>query len=259
VTPAEQHTLDAIASALQIDDETREWMHNAEQQLREQRLRDEAERAFNLEALHARQAEEEVEREARRAANEARQKEKAEQRAAREAQRQTEIEAARALAAQRSAPLQAVWPLDPDGLPTWSLRDIWCLDVVGESKYQRELLHLAGGKKRKESANKLVQADLIAEPSNKYDRNAVRVLIRGKCIGYLSAEDAVRWKRAQGDARIPEGTVRLAALITGGWKDRDSEGHFGVKLDFSFARNDTAIKRASLPSLKRSAKQSNLI
>lgn len=255
VTQAEQRTLDAIAFALQIDDETREWLHDAEKQARDQEIHDTEERAFNIEALHARQAEEEVEREARRVASEVCRKEKAErrvvqeaeeaeQRAAEEVQRQAELEAARTLAAERNAALNAVWPIGPDRIPAWSLFDIWQLEVVGESDFQRELLQFAGGKKTGEAANKLVQADLTAEPTNRHDHNCVVIAIRGKRVGYLAAEDALRWKRAQREERIPEGTVRLPALITGGWKNRQSEGHFGVRLDFSFARNETAVKRA---------------
>jgi hypothetical protein len=70
------------------------------------------------------------------------------------------------------------------------------MSVVGESHYQPALQHITGGKDcHGDFANAVaVSAVLVPEPTNPYDRNAVRVDIDRMTVGYLAREDAVDYQ-----------------------------------------------------------------
>lgn len=61
--------------------------------------------------------------------------------------------------------------------------------VSGESFHEREIMTLLPPL-REEPIVVQHQALLIPEPANRYDPNAVRVVIRGQHVGYLTREDA---------------------------------------------------------------------
>jgi hypothetical protein len=101
--------------------------------------------------------------------------------------------------------------------------------VVGESHYQAELEELVGGR-TEESAEHYCQAELIPEPDNPFDRNAVYVSIAGEKVGYLPRQTVVRYNEARLARAVEIGWC--AAVIVGGWeRGEDDRGHFGVKLD----------------------------
>lgn len=58
-------------------------------------------------------------------------------------------------------------------------------DVVGESNYVKAIRSAVG----KKGGEKELWVTLEREPSNKYDRNAVRVHIQGSTVGYIPRED----------------------------------------------------------------------
>lgn len=105
------------------------------------------------------------------------------------------------------------------------------LDVVGESRCQSVLEVAAEGR----SVDGARQPDhigvLLPEPTNVYDANAVRVFLPAGRVGYLSRDDAVRY-RATIDELAARGQVLAArASITGGWDRGDGDrGSFGVVL-----------------------------
>lgn len=104
------------------------------------------------------------------------------------------------------------------------------LEVVGESHYQDALSAIAGPKTA-EGANYACIADLVPEPSNVHDRNAVRVEVNGRRVGYLSRPSAKHYRAAlahMGRAVVP---IQCHATIKGGWLRRKGEGHFGIVLD----------------------------
>lgn len=73
--------------------------------------------------------------------------------------------------------------------------------VVGESHYQPALVAAAAGTQVAEgdfSGGPEVIAALVPEPRNPHDRNAVRVDIAGRTVGYLPREDAARYVRPLG-------------------------------------------------------------
>jgi hypothetical protein len=103
--------------------------------------------------------------------------------------------------------------------------------IVGESHYQSDLEALAGGRSE-EGAHQLCAALLEPEPDNPYDKNAVRVKVRSRTVGYLSqdvAPDFVAALQANGFA-----SAACEAVIVGGWhRPGQANGHFGLRLNAS--------------------------
>ena len=62
------------------------------------------------------------------------------------------------------------------------------VDVVGESNYVDNIRKIARGKTESFS-----NATLVLEPSNRYDKNAVRVDISGLTVGYISKDEALNY------------------------------------------------------------------
>lgn len=105
------------------------------------------------------------------------------------------------------------------------------VDVVGESRHQDELLALTGGVRRYGGVDVEAAADLVPEPDNRFDPDAVAVGIRGVAVGYLRHGDAVRLRPLIDEARRRQGAARCRAAIRGGWdRGRGDVGAFGVVL-----------------------------
>ena len=104
------------------------------------------------------------------------------------------------------------------------------LEVVGESHYQEALWQIVGGH-RAEHVRHPVNAVLVPEPDNPYDHNAIAVRVEGLLVGYLSREDAVRYR--PGVLRLMEAGnyVALEGAIVGGGERADGLGRLGVFLD----------------------------
>jgi hypothetical protein len=119
----------------------------------------------------------------------------------------------------KSAPARIVWR--EKSFPT---------SAVGESNYQAALEGLCGGHNRY-GYELECEAELVPEPSNPYDPNAVKVLIARRLVGYLSRADAVRFHAEMALAERPGEGARCAAKINGGWRTNQyDEGCFGVRL-----------------------------
>lgn len=95
-------------------------------------------------------------------------------------------------------------------------------DIVGEQSYQQNLARISGQKELR-SKHFECSAIVISEPSNRFDKNAIRVEINGLIVGYIPKEKAKKLSRYSVRKTVP-------ALINGGWKDDYSEGNYGVKL-----------------------------
>lgn len=92
-------------------------------------------------------------------------------------------------------------------------------EVVGEASYQNALQRVAG----KGEVRHCCSAMLQPENDNQYDAQAVRVAIDGLTVGYLSKNDARRYRRSRG-----ESAVQSPAMIVGGGRGRS----LGVWLAF---------------------------
>jgi len=111
--------------------------------------------------------------------------------------------------------------------------------VVGESHYQSDLAKIAGGI-TVEGVHQECAALLRLEPANKYDPNAVEVLIAGMRVGYIPAVQAPEMCALFHSVGISE--VECEAVIQGGWdRGGGDAGEFGVRLNiirpFAFADN----------------------
>ncbi len=67
------------------------------------------------------------------------------------------------------------------------------VNVAGESHYQEALRALTGSD-GSESVWQEFQAVLVPEPENRYDPNAVKVLIADRHVGYLPREEAAAYR-----------------------------------------------------------------
>ena len=107
---------------------------------------------------------------------------------------------------------------------------LYDFNIVGESYYQYALEEICGDKTIN-GHQKEVIAILIHEDDNPKDYKAIRVDIEGMTVGYLDRKFAREYRRRLSEAGYPGLTAACNALITGGWRRDESEGHFGVRLD----------------------------
>lgn len=116
------------------------------------------------------------------------------------------------------------------GLPV-TIRGTHEVEVVGESHHQDELLAITGGRRRYGGVNVGVVAELVPDPSNRFDPDAVAVEIDERLVGYLRRED-VEWLRPLLDDSLDmHGLATCEAVIRGGWdRGRGEIGWFGVTL-----------------------------
>ena len=108
-------------------------------------------------------------------------------------------------------------------------------DVVGESHYQDALAEIAGPK-TEAGVDLEVKAQLVPEPDNPTDPQAVAVYIQGRKVGHLARDMAAQWVAIQARRGETGQVVEVDANITGGWRQAlqgggTSEGAFGVTLD----------------------------
>ncbi len=117
------------------------------------------------------------------------------------------------------------------------------VEVVGESYYQEALEVICGGR-TEDGADHNCIATLVPEPDNPRDRNAIRVDIDGRTVGYLPRFDAIGYRDGLMLAGIPLGALHCRAVVRGGWDRRGERGHFGVMLDMDWPpRAGSAIAR----------------
>jgi hypothetical protein len=102
------------------------------------------------------------------------------------------------------------------------------LEIVGEENYQAALEDMCGPRVPR-GANQFENAWLILE-----DKNAVRVEIRGKQVGYLRPEAAIQYRRQLIAKGKPRAIGQCQAVIRGGWISSDGrKGPYFVSLDIS--------------------------
>lgn len=98
------------------------------------------------------------------------------------------------------------------------------LEVAGESYHSKEIARLFRSWGLTEGGVTMRVATLVPEPTNRYDKNAVKVLVEGALVGYVPASDAARIKVHC--ARVPRGSfaacsARIWAKSAGGdWPAR---------------------------------------
>ena len=107
----------------------------------------------------------------------------------------------------------------------------FAIEVVGVSRRQHVLADIVERHGRS-GRTVAVAALLVLEPENPHDPNAVRVEIDGALIGYLSRDNAARYRADLTAAGTPDATVQCTARIVGGFETASGErASFGVRLD----------------------------
>lgn len=106
------------------------------------------------------------------------------------------------------------------------------VDVVGESFHQDAIEVAADGRHEEGAVTPLVTAQLVREPNNPHDPNAVRVDIGDSPCGHIARTESPRYHQVLAALAEIGRPATCRAWITGGW-DRGvlDKGHFGVKLD----------------------------
>jgi hypothetical protein len=100
------------------------------------------------------------------------------------------------------------------------------VEIVGEARYQAALEAICGPRVP-QGINRFETAGLILE-----DKNAVRVEIRRKLVGYLSREAAILYRQQLKDRGTPTANAQCQAVIRGGWVSSDGrKGPYRVWLD----------------------------
>ena len=88
------------------------------------------------------------------------------------------------------------------------------VNVVGESNYQPAIRKACGWEPGTDTSFECF-AELVPEPTNRYDPNAVRVDIDGACVGYLSRADAIELGPAISEALAEHSSGLVRAVIAG--------------------------------------------
>jgi hypothetical protein len=127
------------------------------------------------------------------------------------------------------------------------------LEVVGEASYQDNLWRIVGGSSSPNDPVRMeVYAVLVAETDNPYDANAVSVWVKGLKVGYLSREDARRYRPGLLALEQQHGKpIALAGAIVGGGMRADGPGRLGVFLDHDPADFGLRPMRVGPPSGSR--------
>ena len=101
---------------------------------------------------------------------------------------------------------------------------------VGE-QHQAALETICAPRKPR-GVNRLETARLVLEQKNPLDKNAVRVEIRGRPVGYLCHEDAILCRQQLIARGQPHADAQCQATIRGGWISSDGrKGDYEVWLD----------------------------
>lgn len=95
--------------------------------------------------------------------------------------------------------------------------------VVGESNYQEHLERAA--------QDDDLEVSLFLEDYNKFDKNAVAVVFDTDTVGYLSHENAVKYRNAIKSLGHPLAIGTCAAKVIGGGEDRS----YGIVLDLNLS------------------------
>lgn len=104
------------------------------------------------------------------------------------------------------------------------------VEVAGESYHRSEIGRLFRKWGLKAGGVTMRVAVLVPEPTNKHDRNAVKVVIDGEHVGYVPAEDAPRVRRAI--AKLPK---KVAATVPVRIWGTNGDGTWRTRITLAFS------------------------
>lgn len=101
-------------------------------------------------------------------------------------------------------------------------------EIVGEASYQSNIERFAVKRDGKGSFTE-VEARIIRDLNNSYDKNATKVDINGLTVGYFARNNAESWVKLLGRLNMSDNSeVFVNAVIVGGGSE---DYKFGVRLD----------------------------
>ena len=107
------------------------------------------------------------------------------------------------------------------------------VEIKGESYYQPALIRLFGAY-TKNGIHERCSADLVFEPSNRFDGNAVRCEISGLLVGHVNKNDAPEVTTYL--SKIGRPSIKVNATVAGGWmRGRNDIGLYGVTVELDSA------------------------
>lgn len=119
--------------------------------------------------------------------------------------------------------------------------------IVGESNYQPAIEAVAGGR-TPDGADQFTEAQLVLEDENRYDDQAVRVDIGGRPVGYLSRQDARKYRRVLEELGVGRVIGVCDAWVRGGWDRGPSDrGDFGVLIRGALTPKGATARKRSKP------------
>jgi hypothetical protein len=122
-------------------------------------------------------------------------------------------------------------------LDLWGQRGWAGVEVAGESHYAHAIRELFGKDFKRDGTEIMVTAQLVPEPENKHDRNAVGVWVGSAQVGYLPREDAVRYAPVLSEltARgwLPQVSGRVWGSEWSDYDDRKDRFRGSVRLDLA--------------------------
>lgn len=118
-------------------------------------------------------------------------------------------------------------------------------EVVGESHHRDHLFELIAAAPDDERAEGevFILADLVPEPTNAFDPDAIAVYIAGGQVGYISARDAGDVRDVLDDA-YARGATRILVPAVIGWNTNNPNPPIGVRL--SLPDEDLTLARVLL-------------
>lgn len=123
------------------------------------------------------------------------------------------------------------------------------IEVEGEAYRRAEIARLFRAIGRDEGGVTMQQAHLIPEPSNQFDRNAVKVVIRGNHVGYVPADFSARV--ASACRSLPRGSVAVVSARV--WA-RVDDGTWRARVTLAFS--GTTEQEQDYAAQRREAEQS---
>src|SRR5690606_2129456 len=116
----------------------------------------------------------------------------------------------------------------------WGQRGWPQQEVVGESHYAEDIRSLFGDRLTAAGMELYLPAQLIPEPDNRYDPNAVSVRINGRRVGYLPREEAARYAGVL-SALLERGLLpQVEARVWGGVRTEYEDDGRGRERERSF-------------------------
>jgi hypothetical protein len=108
---------------------------------------------------------------------------------------------------------------------------VYDVDVIG-GKNDQAALEAIFGPRVPAGIRRYETAWLIQDDKNPHNQNRVHVEIRGRQVGHLSREIAIRYLKHLESQGTPNADGQCQALIQGGWLSSDGrKGPYSVSLD----------------------------